>query len=259
MKFYISQLVETEKIIPILKKYDVGLEVVQFAHPYLLDNKEKFIKEYKEELGDLYGHIDLIIHGPYADLCPGTRDPLIQKVTSFRFNQVYEVARELKANKIVYHNGYTPKTYMNVEWIKNVAKFWNEFLEDKKDLHIVVENVLEEDYYLIDSLMKEINKDNFSLCIDIGHINAYSKVDLREWIDNLSYKINHIHLHNNYGDKDSHLGIYKGDINVIEILKLLHEKNNDITISLEVVNLEELERSLDILLKEGFIGLKSYN
>ena len=96
--------------------------------------------------------------------------------------------------------------------------------------------------------MKEINKDNFSLCIDIGHINAYSKVDLIEWIDNLSYKINHIHLHNNYGDKDSHLGIYKGDINVIEILKLLHEKNNDI-----IIYLEELEKSLDILLKEGFI------
>ena len=77
---------------------------------------------------------------------------IIKKVTSFKFNQVYEVARELKANKIVYHNGYIPKTYMNVEWIKNVAKFWNEFLEDKKDLHVVVENVLEQDYYIIDSL-----------------------------------------------------------------------------------------------------------
>ena len=256
MKFFISQLVETEKIVPILKKYDVGLEVVQFAHPYFLDNKDKFTKEYKEELGDLYGKIDLIIHGPYADLCPGTRDPLIQKVTSFRFNQAYEVARELEARKIVYHNGYTPKTYMNVEWVKNVVNFWNEFLEDKNDLDIVVENVLEEDYYLVDNLMKEINKDNFSVCIDIGHVNVYSKVHLKDWIENLDYKTNHIHLHNNYGDKDSHLGIYKGNIDIIEILNMLKEKNNDISISLEIVNLKELEKSLEILVKEGFIELK---
>ena len=36
MKFYISQMVETEKILPILRKYDVGVEVVQFANPYVL-------------------------------------------------------------------------------------------------------------------------------------------------------------------------------------------------------------------------------
>ena len=81
MKVYISQLVETEKIKGILEKYDVGLEIVLFASPYCLDRQDEFIENYKEELGDLYGKIDISIHGPFVELCPGTRDELISKVT----------------------------------------------------------------------------------------------------------------------------------------------------------------------------------
>lgn len=62
MRFYVSQLVETEKILPILRKYDVGLEVVQFANPYILDNRYEIIHIYIKELKDLYKNVDLIIH-----------------------------------------------------------------------------------------------------------------------------------------------------------------------------------------------------
>ena len=48
MNFYISQLDENKKIIPIIEKYNVGLEIVQFSNPFILDNKEQFIKEYKK-------------------------------------------------------------------------------------------------------------------------------------------------------------------------------------------------------------------
>ena len=64
MRFYVSQLVETEKILPILRKYDVGLEVVHFANPYVLDNRYEMMDVYKKELEDLYNNVDLIIHGP---------------------------------------------------------------------------------------------------------------------------------------------------------------------------------------------------
>ena len=48
MDFYISQLDENKKIIPIIEKYNIGLEIVQFSNPFILDNKEEFIKEYKK-------------------------------------------------------------------------------------------------------------------------------------------------------------------------------------------------------------------
>ena len=34
MNFYISQLDENKKIIPIIEKYNVGLEIVQFSNPF---------------------------------------------------------------------------------------------------------------------------------------------------------------------------------------------------------------------------------
>ena len=255
MRFYVSQLVETEKILPILRKYDVGLEVVQFANPYILENRYEIMDIYKGELEDLYGNVDLIIHGPYADLCPASRDNEIKRITKLRMEQAYEVANSLAAKKILYHNGYTPRTYTYIEWKENAYSFWNEFLKGKDNQEIVIENVLDEDYELMDDLMTKIDKDNFSICIDIGHINTYSKLNVKEWINALAYKLNHIHLHNNYGEKDSHYGIDKGSMDVIKILKELKEINDDITISLEITDLEQLKISLDILVKEGFIEL----
>lgn len=256
MRFYVSQLVETEKILPILRKYDVGLEVVQFANPYILDNRYEIMEIYKRELEDMYGNVDLIIHGPYADLCPASRDHEIKRITKLRMDQAYEVANSLGAKKILYHNGYTPRTYTYTEWKENAYSYWREFLKGKDNKKIVIENVLEEDYELIDDLMKKINKDNFSMCMDIGHINVYSKINVKEWVNALAYKLNHIHLHNNYKDRDTHNGIYKGSMDIISILNMLNRINEGITVSLEVTDLEELKTSLDILVEEGFIKLR---
>ena len=256
MKVYISQLVETEKIKGLLEKYDIGLEIVLFANPYCLDNQDEFIEQYKEELGDLYGKIDLAIHGPFVELIPGTRDNLIAQVTNYRFQQSYNVAKKMNANYIVYHNGYYPKTYSYIEWMQNAPRFWNEFLEDKKedDIKVHIENVFEDDYFILNELMEEIADDKTSVCLDVGHVNAYSKVDVYEWMKILKKYIKHMHIHNNCGDRDSHLGINKGELDIIEILNMVKDK--DITISLEITNFAELEESLDILYKNNFIKLR---
>ena len=253
MKVYISQLVETEKIKGILEKYDVGLEIVLFASPYCLDRQDEFIENYKEELGDLYGKIDISIHGPFVELCPGTRDELISKVTNYRMQQAYDVAKKMNAKYMVYHNGYYPNTYSYIEWMQNAPTFWQNFLQDKKDdgIKVHIENVFEDDYFILNELMEEIADDKTSMCLDVGHVSEYSKIDVMEWMKILNKYIKHMHIHNNCGDRDSHLGINKGDLDIMEILNLVKDK--DITISLEITNLDELEESLEILYKNGFI------
>ena len=253
MRVYISQLVETEKIKGILEKYDVGLEIVLFASPYCLDRQDEFIENYKEELGDLYGKIDISIHGPFVELCPGTRDELISKVTNYRMQQAYDVAKKMNAKYMVYHNGYYPNTYSYIEWMQNAPTFWQNFLQDKKDdgIKVHIENVFEDDYFILNELMEEIADDKTSMCLDVGHVSAYSKIDVMEWMKILNKYIKHMHIHNNCGDRDSHLGINKGDLDIMEILNLVKDK--DITISLEITNLDELEESLEILYKNGFI------
>lgn len=256
MKVYISQLTETENIIDLLEKYEIGLEIVLFASPYCLDRQDEFIENYKRELGDLYGKINLGIHGPYADLIPGARDELITKATNYRMQQAYNVAKKMDANFVVYHNGYYPKTYSYIEWMQRTPTYWNDFKEGKEDddIKIHIENVHEEDYFLLNELMEEIHDEKISVCLDVGHVNAYSKADVMEWMKILKKYIKHMHIHNNFGDRDSHLGINKGELDIIEILNIVKDK--DITITLEITHVDELRESLDILYKNGFIKLR---
>lgn len=256
MKVYISQLTETENIIELLRKYEVGLEIVLFASPYCLDNQDEFIENYKKELEELYGNIDLGIHGPFVELCPGTRDKLIAQVSNYRMQQAYDVAKKMNANYVVYHNGYYPKTYSYIEWMQNAPKYWKNFNYDKKDdaIKIHIENVFEDDFFIINELMEEVSDKRTSVCLDVGHVNAYSKIDVREWMKILRRYMKHMHIHNNCGDRDSHLGINKGELDIIEILNMV--KDRDITISLEITDVQELKESLDILYKNGFIKLR---
>ena len=255
MDFYISQLDENKKIIPIIEKYNIGLEIVQFSNPFILDNKEAFIKEYKKDWGSLLNDINISIHGPFADLSAGSRDYEIAKITRKRFDQAYEVSKEFNAKKVVYHNSYVPKLYTYEEWISNTGKFWNDFFVDKdENINFHLENVLEWDYVLIKEILNNANKKNFDACLDLGHANVCSKIDIEDWIEALGNKIGHIHVHNNYGQEDSHFGIDRGNIDIRSIIELVRFKNKNVSISLEIVDVEELKNSLEQLCEEGFIN-----
>ena len=45
-------------------------------------------------------------------------------------------------------------------------------------------------------------------------------------------------------------------INIIEVLNKLKNIKNDLTISLEIVDINDLKESLDMLVEESFIKLK---
>ena len=66
-----------------------------------------------------------------------------------------------------------------------------------------------------------MNNKNFSVCLDIGHTNCYSKLPIEDWIKLLGTRIDHIHLHNNDGNKDTHSGLNNGNININEVLNLI--------------------------------------
>lgn len=257
MEVYISQLDETEKVLPILKRYNVGLEVVQFASPYILDRKEEYINSYKKETKGVLNEINVSIHGPYADLIPGTRDKRIANITRERFEEGYSIAKELGAKRIVYHHSYTPKTYSYIEWSSNSIEFWKEFTKGKLDnMEMHIENTLEDDFELIKQLVEEINHPNFSVCLDIGHVNAYSPYSIDEWMYALGTNIKHMHIHNNYGKKDTHSGLEKGNIDTLALLKKIKSTMPQTSVALEIVDINELKESLELLYEHEIITKK---
>jgi sugar phosphate isomerase/epimerase len=251
---YVAHIMETEKIIPVVKKYNLNLEVSAFGSSTALDNLGRYIEDYKEEIKEVIDYKDISFHGPFVDLVPASRDFAIRRVTKDRFTNAFNAAREFKAKRIVYHTGYRSKVYGPEEWLKNSIEFWTDFTKDKLDnMEIHIENVYEDDYSLMAQLVDAINHKNFSVCLDIGHVNAISTKTIEDWVKGLGKRIKHVHLHNNDGFFDCHNSLSKGTIDMMDTLKILKEVVPEASWTLEIMELDELIQSIEFLDKSGFL------
>lgn len=94
MNINVTHVIESEKILPVIKKYRLGIEVEMFGSPLILDNIEEYNEAYKEEIK---GIKEISFHGPFVDPNPGSRDLKIRELTMSRFNCTYNLALEYGA------------------------------------------------------------------------------------------------------------------------------------------------------------------
>jgi len=92
------------------------------------------------------------------------------------------------------------------------------------------------------SYLKDIDIKHVGMCLDIGHANLTDSTrnDYLKFVDRLNpaIPIIHIHLHENYGDRDSHLTIFTGpsgedDTGIRELMMRLKKRNFSGSIILE--------------------------
>lgn len=78
-------------------------------------------------------------------------------------------------------------------------------MSDKpNDLHIYIENFVDNDPYMVVELCEQINDKRVMLCFDTGHACSNSNMDVVDWINSLGSFIGHAHIHNNDGNWDYH-------------------------------------------------------
>lgn len=245
LKIYISQLIETIKIKNIISEYNVGLELINFSIAENLDNIDKTMKQENDAL-----NIDCsyAMHGPFFDLMPASYDSLIKNATLTRFNQAYEIAKKLNVDHIIFHTGYLKDIYYYEGWLENSITFWTEFLSDKDDdIQIYLENVFEDNFDSILTLLNTINNPKLNLCLDLGHANIKYKNNLDELIIKLSKYLKHIHIHNNDGILDQHNEINQGTINYNNIFKTIKDNNINVNFTLEMSSSTDIKTSLDYI------------
>lgn len=247
MDIYVSDLVKLEELFPILKEYNIGIEITNLSMPYVLDNSEIQCKQYKDKLKN-EGINKISFHGPFLDLIPASIDSEIKKVTLNRFTCVYDIAKSFNSKHIVYHTGFIPKMHYPKLWLENSISFWNEFMKDKSnDIQILLENVLEDDCTMMLELVEKVSNPNFAVCLDIGHANASSSKSLENWIKGFNNKIKHIHLHNNNGIEDNHNGLNNGTIDVLKVLELTKTYCPNVSCTLEMFNIDDILDSIKLL------------
>lgn len=215
---YISHFSEDKEFQKLIDRYGVGIETVDFAVGDHLDNYEVHLAEYPRRLN----YKNLNIHGPFLDLNPVSYDSKIEAATWDRFQLTYEIAQELKADRIIFHSCFLPNVYFIEGWADRMANFWQLFLEDKDDsIKICMENVLELEYLPIYDVAQKVDHPAFSICLDLGHAHCYSKYGLDEWINMLGNRIGHVHLHDNDKSWDHHQALGRGSIDWEMVFDLL--------------------------------------
>jgi len=183
---------------------------------HMLDDKRV------EALNQMAGmfNIEYTLHAPFADINIATTDHQHRRFIIKRLEKSIQYAHQLDCLLWVFHPGFysaISSFYPGWDWRVNLesAKTLLE-LGRKYNVKIAIENIPE----IFPTLLK--NVDDFSrfyeelgegigMALDVGHANVNGQTEI--FMDKLGDKIVHMHVSDNDGKQDQHLGIGKGTVN----------------------------------------------
>ena len=229
------------------REFGLGVELAQFC---LAENMDKTPPDVQASLDAALEVPRRVLHAPFAELCPAAIDPLVRAVTRRRFLQAAALAKRYGAEKMVVHSGFIPLVYYPEWFAPQSAAFWREFLNDVDGLTLCVENVMETSPDALRQIAEQVNDPRLRICFDVGHAFCQSG-DLAPWLDALAPYSSHVHLHNNHGTFDEHLGLPDGTLDMAAVIRQLEALAPQATYTLEV---RSARASVEWLLKEGLLS-----
>jgi len=248
-KLYISTIAEDAG--QIASAHSLGLEIAEFCTAFNMD-MDYPIWDAKVR-ASMIGVRRLVFHAPFNELCPAAVDPMIIDVSKKRYEQAYGVMSRYGIDVMIVHSGMLEFLYEKNWFIEKSIVFWKSFLVGKPDsFRLYIENVFESAPDVLIEIVRGIGDERCKLCLDIGH-GALSggASPLTAWVEVMAPLLSHVHVHNNYGERDSHNTPGDGSISVTAIMRLIMEKAPEATFTIEAV---DAGASVDWLISEGFLG-----
>ncbi len=226
----------------------LGIEVSRFPNFKNIHTEfDNILVELDKNLGNFDGFKSL--HGMFFDQSIASIDPEIRAISQKRHKQSLKAAQVIGAEIVVFHSGHKGMKHKVSfdKFKKSSILFWQEFVQEfeKSKITAVIENVLERDYELIREIVSEVNSPYLKASIDTGHANLFSTVDICDWIDAYGNNLHHMHIHNNFGDDDSHYSLLKGTVDFEKIFKQIKLKNINPTVVFEIFKKDDLFESIE--------------
>ncbi len=251
MQTFISSSVfnNFKEAVELAQELDVNLEISRLT-TNLEDLDETFdiiVHQMKQDLKDFKNELSL--HAFFFDLCLISSDPLIREASYKRFEQSLFAAKELNARTIVFHTGFQATLKhapYHLLFKEKYIAFWKKHIKmfEEAGIVAVIENMLEKSPEFILEVIKAVNSPNLKVSLDIGHVNIHSKVPVVEWLKHYNTYIYHMHIHNNYGDDDTHNSLLKGTINMQEVFETIKKLKLNPKIVLEIFEKGDVIESL---------------
>lgn len=214
-KWYISEM--DARAQSLAARAGMGVEIIDFCIPENLDNRN-LPQQRRVQLQQF----SLTLHAPYSEIFPSAIDPMMRKLAMHRLLQAANISSEMKIARMIAHSGFAPQMYYPEWFVPRSIEFWREFLSKvPSGVEIALENVLDTQPEYIAQICDEVGDARLKICLDVGHVNAYSPTPVEAWIRILGERIAHVHLHNNDASRDSHSALALGSMNILKLLTLL--------------------------------------
>lgn len=229
-KVYLSTIDPRSQLVA--REYGLGLEIAEYCTAWNMD--EQFAETDALVREKLRGIENKVLHAPFNELFPCAIDPKARVLAAERYKQAITLAAGYGAQKVIIHGGYNPRIYYPVWYVEQSILFWKSFLAVDPDVQIVLENVLEEKPEMLLDIVKEVDSPRLRLCLDVGHVNAYSNIPATDWLTQCAPNLSHFHIHNNDSTWDSHSALDQGTIPMKELLLAAQVLCPDASFTLEV-------------------------
>ena len=222
-----------------------GLEIAEYCTAWNMDREFSSVDPaVRRELENI---ARCVFHAPFNELFPCAIDPKARELAADRYRQAIALAKGYGADKVIIHGGYNPWIYYPNWYVEQSVQFWKAFLKEDPGVEIVLENVLETDPQWLLDIVKGVSDPRLKLCLDVGHVNAYSRIPAAQWVDVWAPYLSHFHIHNNDGTADQHRPLTEGSIPMKALLRQTGETCPEATLTLELM---EADTSVQWLLEE---------
>ncbi|WP_428563344.1 MAG: sugar phosphate isomerase/epimerase family protein [Solidesulfovibrio sp. DCME] len=175
------------------------------------------------------------LHLPFFDLQPGSADARIRAASRDRLCQAIDTAALYAPDRLVGHAAYNRFLYIRsfADWAARAADTWAEVLRVwPEHPPLCLENTFETDPLTVSGAvaalrerLPEADRERVGICFDVGHWYSFAAGkalgNLEAWCDALAPYLLHLHLHDNDGSFDQHLGPGQGEIPFDALFRLL--------------------------------------
>jgi sugar phosphate isomerase/epimerase len=197
-------------------------------------------------------NLDFVVHAPWAGINIATPSPVLRRAVLKRLTKSIDIAGQLGCRLWLFHPG--SKTglshiYPGKDWQQNlesVQALLN--IARREGVQVAIENTPEP----FPSLMKSVDDfqrfydeldDDIGIVLDVAHANLNNQI--QDFIKQFSKKLVHMHVSDNDGASDLHLGIGYGKIDWGNVAKAVKEADYGNLIMLE--STDHVEESLQVL------------
>jgi sugar phosphate isomerase/epimerase len=231
----------------------LGLQPELGIDAWTLDHKTQALHDHVSSTLSAAG-LSCGVHLPFFDLQPGSQDRLVLEATRNRLTQALRCARTYSPAHLVAHIGFDQLVYGRSprEWQERSIDTWKVVLSAWPDHPpLYLENVHERDAPWVGEYLSRMSGLRVGLCFDVGHWHSFgmgaSLGTLHSWLDLLGCVPFHLHLHDNAGLADEHLGLGRGSIPLSEILERINRMGSRAGATFEPHTREDLHCTVEFV------------